>query len=84
MLLYLYFQNVPWTMLAKRNITDKSVQEVLLGVPYAYGKLSIYGKAAILYGQALESYSNEIERLDASIASIRQGKFLKAVIREEL
>ena len=75
---------VPWTMLAKRNITDKSVQEVLLGVPYAYGKLSIYGKAAILYGQALESYSNEIERLDASIASIRQGKFLKAVIREEL
>ncbi len=75
---------VPWTMLAKRNITDKSVQEVLLGVPYAYGKLDIYGKAAILYGQALESYSNEIERLDASIASIRQGKFLKAVIREEL
>ena len=75
---------VPWTMLAKRNITDKSVQEVLLGVPYAYGKLDIYGKAAILYGQALESYSNEIERLDTSIASIRQGKFLKAVIREEL
>ena len=75
---------VPWTMLAKRNITDKSVQEVLLGVPYAYGKLDIYGKAAILYGQALESYSNEIARLDASIASIRQGKFLKAVIREEL
>ena len=32
---------VPWTMLAKRNITDRSVQEVLLGVPYAYGKLDI-------------------------------------------
>lgn len=75
---------VPWTMLAKRNITNKSVQEVLLGVPYAYGKLDIYGKAAILYGQALETYSQEIERLDASITSIRQGKFLKAVIREEL
>jgi len=75
---------VPWTMLAKRNITDKSVQEVMLGVPYAYGKLDIYGKAAILYGQALESYSNEIARLDASISSIREGKFLKAVIREEL
>jgi len=75
---------VPWTMLAKRNITDKSVQEVMLGVPYAYGKLDIYGKAAILYGQALESYSNEISRLDASISSIREGKFLKAVIREEL
>jgi len=75
---------VPWTMLAERNITDRSVQEVMLGVPYAYGKLDIHGKAAILYGQALENYSREIERLDASITSIRQGNFLKAVIREEL
>jgi len=75
---------VPWTMLSKRNITDRSVQEVLLGVPYAYGKLKIFGKAAVLYGNALETYSKEIERLDASIASIREGKFLKAVIREEL
>ncbi len=75
---------VPWTMLAKRNVTNKSVQEVLLGVPYAYAKLKIYGKAAILYGQALESYSKEIERLDASVTSIRKGKFLEAVIREEL
>lgn len=75
---------VPWTILAERNITDRSVQEVMLGVPYAYGKLDIHGKAAILYGQALENYSKEIERLDASITSIRQGNFLKAVIREEL
>lgn len=75
---------VPWTMLSKRNITDRSVQEVLLGVPYAYGKLGLYGKAAVLYGQALETYSTEIDRLDASITSIREGKFLKAVIREEL
>jgi hypothetical protein len=75
---------VSWSMLSTRDITNKSVQEVLLGVPYAYGKLNIYGKAAILYGQALESYSKEIERLDASITGIRQGAFLKAVVREEL
>jgi hypothetical protein len=75
---------VPWSLLAKRNITDKSVQEVMLGEPYAYSKLNIHGKAAILYGRALESYSKEIERLDASISSIREGKFLKALVREEL
>lgn len=75
---------VPWSLLAKRNITDKSVQEVLLGAPFAYGKLDIHGKAAILYGQALEFYSHEIDRLDASITSIREGNFLKAIIREEL
>lgn len=75
---------VPWSMLAKRNVTNNAVQESLLDVPYAYGKLNIHGKAAILYGQALNSYAKEIERLDASIASIREGKFLNAVIREEL
>lgn len=74
---------VPWTMLSRRNVTDKPVQEVLLGLPYAYGKLDVYGKAAVLYGQALESYSRELKRLDDSIASIRRGKFLDAVIREQ-
>jgi len=75
---------VPWTMLSQRNITDKTVQEVLLGVPYAYKKLDIHGRAALLYGQALDAYGKEIKRLDASIASIREGRFLEAVIREEL
>lgn len=74
---------VPWTLLSKRNVTEKSVQEVLLGVPYAYGKLNIYGKAAVLYGHALEAYSKELSRLDSSISSIREGKFLEAVLREE-
>lgn len=75
---------VPWQILAKRNVTNRSVQEIMLGVPYAYGKLDIHGKAAILYGHALESYSQELERVDASIKSIREGKFLAAVIGEEL
>lgn len=75
---------VPWSMLSRRNVTNKAVQEVMLGVPYAYGKLGVYGKAAILYGNALESFSKEIERLDASIKSIREGKFLAALIREEI
>ena len=74
---------VPWTILSKRNVTDQSVQEVLLALPFAYGKLEAYGRAAILYGNALETYSKELERLDNSIRSIREGKFLEAVIREE-
>jgi len=75
---------VPWTMLSKRDVTNKAVQEVLLGVPYAYGKLNVYGKAAVLYGHALDAFSQEIERLDASTRSIREGKFLAALIREEI
>ena len=74
----------PWSILAKRNVTNKAVQEVLLGVPYAYSKLEVHGKAAVLYGQALEAFSREITHLDASIKSIREGKFLAALIREEI
>lgn len=74
---------VPWTLLSKREVTDPSVQEVLSGLPFAYGKLEAYGRAAVLYGNALEIYSRELESLDKSISSIREGHFLKAIVREE-
>lgn len=75
---------VPWTILVRRNVTDEAVQEGLLAVPFAYGKLDVHGKAALLYGTALEAFGNELDRLAASIRSIRDGKFLEALVREEL
>jgi hypothetical protein len=75
---------VPWTVLIDRDVTDGAVQEALLGLPYAYGKLNINGRAALMYGRALETFSKERERVDASIDSIRAGKFLKALVREEI
>jgi hypothetical protein len=75
---------VPWTTLASREVTDASVQEAMLAVPYAYGKLNVYSKAAVMYGSALEKFGTEIDKLGASIKSIREGHFLKALVREEL
>ena len=75
---------VPWSILAKREVTDPAVQEAMLAVPYAYGKLKAYGRAAQLYGRALAAFGKEIDKLDASIKSIREGNFLKALTREEL
>ncbi|NNK02192.1 MAG: hypothetical protein HKP58_17410 [Desulfatitalea sp.] len=75
---------VPWRILMQREVTDASVQEALLAVPYAYGKLNVYSQAALLYNNALAKFSNEIDKLDASIKSIREGFFLKALVREEL
>ncbi|HEX9022166.1 MAG TPA: tetratricopeptide repeat protein [Nitrospirota bacterium] len=74
----------PWTLLSERAVTDEAVQEAMLAVPYAYGRLGVYSKAALLYGRALEAFSAEIDKLGASITSIREGKFLKALAREEL
>ena len=74
---------VPWNILANREPTDVAVQEAMIAVPNAYANLKLYGRAALMYGRALEQYSHQIERVDASIDSIREGRFLKALSREE-
>ena len=75
---------VPWKLLAEREVTDRATQEALLALPYAYGKLDIHGRAAIHYGRALDAFGAEIDKLSESIESIREGKFLEALIREEI
>lgn len=75
---------VPWSILAEREVTDAAVQEAILALPYAYSQLAVHGRAASLYGQAVEVFSGELEKVDASIRTIREGKFLKALVREEI
>src|SRR2546427_2782204 len=74
---------VRWNILVDREPTDAAVQEVILAVPHAYASLNLHGRAALLYGRALEIFSNQIVRVDASIRSVREGQFLNALIREE-
>jgi tetratricopeptide (TPR) repeat protein len=75
---------VPWSILAEREVTDGAAQEAMLALPYAYGKLDVHGRAAVYYGRALDSFGVEVDKLTESIDSIREGKFLQALIREEI
>lgn len=75
---------VPWGILAEREVTDAATQEAMLALPFAYGKLDVHGRAALLYGRALDGFGQEVNKLDASIASIRKGRFLEALVREEI
>ncbi len=75
---------VPWGILARREVTDSATQEAMLALPYAYGKLDIHGRAAIHYGEALDAFGAEIDKLTESIDSIREGRFLDALVREEI
>jgi hypothetical protein len=75
---------VPWSTVVTREVTDASVQEAMLAVPYSYGKLNVTGKAALMYGSALEKFGAEVDKLGASIESIREGHFLQALVREEV
>jgi hypothetical protein len=75
---------VPWSALVTREVTDAPVQEAMLTVPYAYGKLNVNSKAAVMYGSALEKFDTEVDKLEESMRSIREGHFLRALAREEL
>jgi tetratricopeptide (TPR) repeat protein len=75
---------VPWSILAEREPTDAAVQEAMLALPYAYSKLDVHGRAALLYGRAVDVFGDELAKVDASIHSIREGEFLKALVREEI
>jgi tetratricopeptide (TPR) repeat protein len=75
---------VPWSVLVTREVTDASVQEAMLALPYAYARLNVSSTAAVVYGNSLKKFDAEIDKLGASIQSIREGRFLKALVREEL
>jgi hypothetical protein len=61
---------VPWSVLVKREVTDASVQEAMLALPYAYGKLDVSSKAAVVYSSSLKKFGTEIDKLGASIKRV--------------
>ena len=75
---------VPWTLLAERDATDAAVQEAQLALPFAYSKLNVHSRAAVLYERAAGLFGSELQKLDASLASVEEGHFLEALRREEI
>ena len=71
---------VPWTELAGRDASDAAVLEARLAVPYAYAELGAYGPALTHYNDAIGAFERERAELDASIAAIRSGKLLDALL----
>ena len=74
---------VPWLELHGRNLLDPAVQESYLAVPYAYSKLSANRQAVEAYEAAIHEFTVESARLDESIAAIRRGGLLDAVLRND-
>ncbi|MFL6605279.1 MAG: tetratricopeptide repeat protein [Steroidobacteraceae bacterium] len=73
----------PWMELRGRNLLDAAVQESLLAVPYAFGKLSANAQSAEYYETAVQSYDAETVRLDDAITRIRGGSLLEQIISNE-
>ena len=71
---------VPWLELRGRDLLDSAVQESLLAIPYAYGKLGANREAANQYLAAIEAYVDETQRLDAAITRIESGDVVEALL----
>jgi hypothetical protein len=74
---------VPWLELQQRDPTDIAVQESLLAVPYAYGRLGAYKESLQGYEAAIATYEKELDRLKTSIAAIRAGKMATNVLQHD-
>ncbi len=73
---------VPWMELTDRPTADTAVQESLLAVPFALGKLGAYRQALARYERALDAYTRETTRLDEAIAAIRRGALVENILRD--
>ena len=73
---------VPWMELADRTTADPAVQESLLAVPFALGKLGAYRQSLASYERALDAYTGEVARLDEAIAAIRRGALVENILRD--
>jgi hypothetical protein len=71
---------VPWTELAGRDSSDEAVLEARIAVPYAYASLRAYGQALDRYNDAISAFETERSDLDESIAAIRAGRLLDALL----
>jgi hypothetical protein len=74
---------VPWMELHGRRLLDAAVQESYLAVPYAFAKLDANAQAVQYYTTAIESYSNEYERIEESIGAIRAGRLLETIVAQD-
>ena len=73
----------PWLELKDRRLTTTPVQEGLLAIAYGYSQLGLNGRAVKSYEDALKAYQLEDANLSESIASIKQGKLVDALINKE-
>lgn len=74
---------VPWLALSQRDLLDPAAQEALLAIPYAFARLEANGRAVDHYREAIDAFHAETGRLDQSIAGIRKGRLVEALLAQE-
>ena len=72
---------VSWLKLIKRDASDPSVQDALLAVPSAFGKLTAYKQALEYYKEALAAYKKELEQVNKAKDTVNSGVLVDSLAR---
>lgn len=72
---------VPWLKLIKFDPSDPAVQDGLLAVPSAFGKLEAFKQALEYYQQALATYKSEMEQVRQAEAAVDSGVLVDQLAR---
>ena len=70
---------VPWLELSKRDPSEQTVQDALLAVPYAFGKLEAFKQALEYYRRAMDVFQQEVGRLQQVQAQVESGAAVTAL-----
>ena len=73
----------PWNELARRSLLSPAAKEALVSIPVAYERLGATGEALSAYEQAETTYVSEIERIEALLEFIEQGRFQATALLNE-
>ena len=71
---------VPWLELAERGLGDSAALEAQIAVPYAYAEIGAFGQSLARYNSAIAAFERENTALNESIAAIRSGRLVEALI----
>jgi len=74
---------VPWMELRSRDMLDSAVQESMLAIPYALGKLDSISQAADHYLNAIEAFYEEANRIDRTIGFIESGDIFDQFLSDD-
>lgn len=72
---------VPWLKLSKLDASDPAVQDGLLAVPFAFGKLEAFKQALEYYQQALEKFKAEMKQVGQAEAAVNSGVLMDTLAR---
>lgn len=70
-----------WSELIERDPVDPAVQEASLAVAYALDQLGAGAQATVYYQRAVDELERNRQRMDAAMASIRNGRMLETIAR---